>query len=439
MINVFGGRNMMKIGESLKISSPVNWVDPVIDGYKNYYYETKVSGCKLFNFRAGINKATNISVTGGLSRCPLIYLDSNPNSTGTTINPWRDELYPDRGIIKYHGDNKVIVDKNDNRIVEKPDSRNSRYLLEQARISFSGTKEERMNKAVPILVFEKTESGIRRFQGYGVIERVELITQYDRDNNLYFPNYVFEICVFSLSSTNEEFNWEWIAKRCDPDLDSKAVYEAAPEEWKKWIREGNTCLHSVRRNVASFDVISKKAQQLDLGTSEYKDLYKIYKHYQGKKHEFEYLALEVTRKVIEESGAKVTPGWVTQCSNDHGVDFVLRVDIGSEKLSSVNVVVIGQAKCEEPSGSTNGKDIARTVARLKRGWIGSFVTLQSFSNAVQQEVIEDSYPLIMINGRKVVEVVRQEIYRTRMSIPDYLDSLKNKYKRENRKPEDILI
>ena len=45
----------------------------------------------------------------------------------------------------------------------------------------------------------------------------------------------------------------------------------------------------------------------------------------------------------------------------------------------------------------------------------------------------------MINGRKVVEVVRQEIYRTRMSIPDYLDSLKNKYKRENRKPEDILI
>ena len=48
---------------------------------------------------------------------------------------------------------------------------------------------------------------------------------------------------------------------------------------------------------------------------------------------------------------------------------------------------------ENQKHATNGKDIARTVARLKRGWIGIYITTGYFSEPVQREVIEDKYPL----------------------------------------------
>lgn len=81
----------------------------------------------------------------------------------------------------------------------------------------------------------------------------------------------------------------------------------------------------------------------------------IYHYYDGRKHEFEYLAMEITMKIIEESGTACVPGWITKKSGDGGIDYILRIDIGKEKLSSVNIIVLGQAKCTDPSKATNGK------------------------------------------------------------------------------------
>ena len=102
---------MLKIGDLLRVTSPANTDDPMIGEYKNYYFETTVAGHSKFNFRAGINKSSNIIDKNGISRCPVIVIDSNPSSSGSAINPWRDEFYPDRGIIKYYGDNKVFEKK----------------------------------------------------------------------------------------------------------------------------------------------------------------------------------------------------------------------------------------------------------------------------------------------------------------------------------------
>ena len=167
-------------------------------------------------------------------------------------------------------------------------------------------------------------------------------------------------------------------------------------------------------------------------------LNEIYHYYDGRKHDFEYLAMEVTVKIIEESGATCVPGWITKKSGDGGVDYVLRVDIGKEKLSSVNIVVLGQAKCTDPTKATNGRDIARTVARMKRGWIGAYVTTSYFSESVQQEVKEDSYPIMMINGAKVAAVVERELFETKQHLVEYLNRLSEKYKQLNRIPEDVL-
>ena len=52
------------------------------------------------------------------------------------------------------------------------------------------------------------------------------------------------------------------------------------------------------------------------------------------------------------------------------MDFVGRLDVGSGH-STAKLVVLGQAKCEKLQSATGGNHIARTVARLRRGWIGA--------------------------------------------------------------------
>lgn len=431
---------MLRIGDVFRVTSPANLIDEYIEGIKNYYYETTVPGHPLFNFRMGINKSSNITDINGISRCPVIVIDSSPSSSGTNDNPWRDEFYPDRGVIRYYGDNKVF-EKQEKIWIGKPEGRGNKFLLEQLRICQSGSREERFLHAVPLVFFEKSSSGrsLRKFQGYGVVENAELVTQYDIKHNLYFPNYLFTFCVFSMSSVRESFDWGWIAKRCDPKLTAHDVYRNAPEEWKKWINLGNEKNHLVRRKVSSFSIVMPENQMVSRNSDDERLLKAIYQYYQGRKHDFEYLALEVARKTIEESGTSVTPGWVTPKSNDHGIDFVLRVNIGSDKLSGLQIVAIGQAKCEDPNGTTSALAIARTVARLKRGWIAVLVTLQAVSKAVQEEVNEDQYPIMLINGKKVVEVVARELFKSRLSLEEYLASLKSSYMIENKKPEDILL
>jgi hypothetical protein len=95
-------------------------------------------------------------------------------------------------------------------------------------------------------------------------------------------------------------------------------------------------------------------------------------------------------------------------------------------LARLQIIMLGQAKCEKLTGHVNGKDIARLVARLKRGWVGAFVTTQTFSEPLQKEILDDNYPLLLINGLKVAEIVQKELklseYKT---LSDYLDSLIN--------------
>lgn len=213
----------------------------------------------------------------------------------------------------------------------------------------------------------------------------------------------------------------------------------APKSWKTWIKFGDTKLHLVRRSLSSLGLV-KKTEQTAVNQQLLNEIYTYYggNNCSAAKHEFEFLAMEITHKVIEETGAKCQPGWITKSSGDGGVDYVLRIDIRQDRLASVKVIVLGQAKCTAPSTPVNGRDIARTVARLKRGWIGAFVTTSFFSEAVQQEVKEDEYPIMMINGAQITEIVERELKVNNLSLPDYLASLTDKYKRQSRLPEDII-
>lgn len=427
---------MLRIGTVYRYARDIStYNEKFIDGLPNYHYETHVDGFKSFTFQRGIHSVQRVTGPDGRDRCPLIIISSSPHKAGSDDTPWQDKYDPDRGYVRYYGDNKTggsKAEKNGNGV-----------LLNLLPVFESGNEDVRKNEAVPIVFFERTTvdgrlKGNLLFQGYGILEKAELVTQYDTKKSEYFPNYLFQFCIFTMKEDGEAFNWDWISKRCDPSLTNEETNSFAPAAWKSWIKGGKDNLHKIRRSVSRFDIVKKSEQLPKENSKEYKRLLDIYHYYDGKKHNFEYLAMEVTKKVIEENGATCVPGWITKKSGDGGIDYVLRIDIGKDVLSGIKVIVLGQAKCTKPSRKTNGTDIARTVARLKRGWIGAFVTTSYYSEPMQQELNEDKYPIMLINGKKVAEVVDSEMFAKGLDLPDYLESLENQYNLEKRMPEDIV-
>ena len=153
--------------------------------------------------------------------------------------------------------------------------------------------------------------------------------------------------------------------------------------------------------------------------------------------------MRATQKMLELDRDR---GWVTKKSADGGIDFVTMLPVGSIQsgeggdIASTNVVVLGQAKCIKPDNVVSGKDVARLVARLKRGWIGVFVTTGVFGEAVQKEIAEDSYPVICINGKKLSEQLRLLMNETGKDLEEFLEEQAEWYNKnlQEAKPEDVI-
>jgi hypothetical protein len=110
-------------------------------------------------------------------------------------------------------------------------------------------------------------------------------------------------------------------------------------------------------------------------------------------------------------------------------------------MGALKLVVLGQAKCvSEAAPPASGLDLARTVARLDRGWVGAFVTTGFFSEQAQREVIGDRFPLMLLSGRHVGESVVKEAALQGASVSDYLASIDAAYdsRISGRLPSEVL-
>lgn len=395
---------------------------------------TKISKInKCLNTQKGIFNYERVIISGGEKVIPAILIFGHPNSAGKENTPWKDVFDSDRGHIRYFGDNKTPG--------KSPDTSEKNKVLLEAYGMYESHDVKIRKQAPPILFFEQLEIGIYKFHGFGIIDKVELVTQKNKLQQM-FTNYAFDFTVFHTKNENELFNWEWINERRTGGIPIDITLKKAPTSWKNWVRYGKEKLNSCRRNLAELEV-TKGIGQTNLPKQQEKLLNDIYNYYNGKKHDFEYLAAYITELVLKESNHNYFTGWLTKKSSDGGKDFIGRLDIGSG-FSRLKVITIGQAKCEKINKPTNGKDIARLVARLKRGWIGVYVTTGFFSKNVQIESLEDGYPIIFINGKRISEEIEKEMVKigletsNTMEVHNYLSKLKNNYEIKNRRPEEIL-
>lgn len=427
----------MRIGEVLRYSRPYSPEPAVINGLPNYFRLTYSANCKLPLLESGINPIQEIVSPEGRRR-PAVLISSSPHKTGSEVTPWQDFFDSDNGHIRYYGDNKTPG-------VNPASAVGNRTLLDAFRVHSALEVDVRQN-SVPIIFFERVshegrQKGFVRFQGCGVIERVELVTQYDRKNDRSFTNFVFDFAVLDLSSEDENFSWEWISRRRSLGVTLTETEFYAPKAWKVWLKGGNSALNKCRRKVSKLLITRTRDQVPAQGSAEERTLKSIYNFYENRKTRFEALAAVVSQKILSQSGSTYRFGWITQAGADSGVDFVGRLDLGSG-FSRVKIVVLGQAKCEKLNLPTNGVHLARTVARLRRGWIGVYVTTSYFSDSSQREVIEDQYPILMVHGLRLArEVAELALANGFNSTSDYIRHVDGQHDSwlQMRRPEEILL
>ena len=421
----------LRIGEIFRLSNDYSTdSQEYIDGIKNFIYWTKSENIEsTFRFERGIHKTKKINAVD-FDRDPIIIVSSSPHKDGTENTPWKDKYDPDNGTVIYYGDCK-------NNETNPAEASGNKVLMEEWKKHSSNDKSER-KKATPIVFFERIKKGYLQFHGVGILEKVSLITQ--RGNESEFTNFEFEFCILDLSKENNLLDWDWISDRCNKDLNINEANKKAPESWKYWINNGNDKIEKVRRHVLKSKIIKEKDQKTPTGSFEEKILNKIVKHYKGKELKFELFALQITQFFFMDNNIKYLNGYITKGSGDKGIDFISRIDIGQD-ISCIKLIVIGQAKCQ--SSTINSKDIARTIAKLKRNYVGVFVTNSIFSQQTQEEILEDQYPLIMINGNKIAELTNKYILdssRDLNKLQEYLDNLDEQYEsyKSNIRPDDII-
>jgi hypothetical protein len=395
----------MRVGQVLRLASPKSSTPEAVDGYVNFYAATALAGGKLVTLDSGINRIRPVSAADG-ARVPAVLVASSPHKIGSDQTPWQDHFEADNGYIRFYGDNR-------SRSTDPATKRGNAALL-AAFAGHSSPDVVDRRTATPVIFFRRVPregkaKGFVQFQGFGIVRAVELVTQLGADGP--FTNYAFDFLVMSMKNEEEGFSWSWVNRRRDPAASEEDCLELAPRSWKEWVEGGAPVEERVRRRVSKLLVTSRQDQLPDPGSMDERTLRAVHDYYSGRNAHFEALAAAIAERVISSSGNAYRFGGLTKASGDGGIDFVARLDVGSGFdggfLGPARLLVLGQAKCQSPGRPTHGRDIARTVARLRRGWLGVYVTTSYFSTQTQREVVEDRYPIVLINGRRVGAEVRK--------------------------------
>jgi hypothetical protein len=412
------------------------------DGFVNFY-------CLLSD--AGRMKSGNVQrpmfhhkpiTRDGIPCYPAMYFHSNPYKTDRKVKPWTDILLPDEGYVYYNGDNQTPG------LMPSGKKNSGNSTMEKLWPLYLSKEEKDRNLACPIVIFEQTNEvlgkikGYRKFRGYGIVTKVEIRQEYEPKTERVFSNYLFEITLFEVPP--DGLDWKWIYDRRDKQVDLKNLNKRAPKAWKDWVRNGFSAIERNRQKILHYEVATTNQQREELGKTHKTILDQVVNHYPKSvdKGRFEGLASLVASEYFGSSNYE--RGWVTKHSGDMGVDFVGGLKIANDHapnppgtiLGNSKLVVIGQAKCrtsyESKNAEEDAKDIARVASRLHRGYLGVYVTTGVYKVSTQREVSIDKYPIILINGRQLADLLNLYSSRTGKTIQTILNECDEWYENNRR-------
>ncbi len=386
---------------------------------------------------SGINRVRTVAAVDGWRR-PVIALRSSPWKAGGESTPWHDVFDLDHGHVRYFGDHKVTTP------VPLGRTPGNSSLLDAWQLHNGASRAERLT-APPIMLFRSINvggvaKGNVEFCGVAVMDRLEHVVQRDPTTGHSFANHVYDLCVLNLARDEECVDWRWIDDRRDLSIPAEQTLRYAPSSWIDWVAHGRSILPRIRRRVSAMRVRTRADQLPPPGTTEATTLNSIYRFFDNRKHAFELLAARVAGETLRGRGATYHEGWITRGGGDGGTDFVGRLDVGADNAIT-SLVVLGQAKCVNPESAISAEQIARVIARLQRGWIGIYVTTGTYSRSAQEEIVDDRYPIVLIDGRTLANTVRRmAIQSFQGNLQAFLSTVAQEYPQSvaTRRPEEIL-
>lgn len=350
---------------------------------------------------------------------------------------WKDELDTTTGLLLYYGDNKTPG--NDLHKTNLHGNEILRYMFD---LACSDDFEKRKN-IPPVLVFKKNSSiydenhsgrdvkflglAVPGLAGKPKKDWLSAVWGCNRNGDR-FQNYKSYFTVLDTSSGSAlekgaGINLAWLN-----DIKIGRAYESpyAPIVWKKYIDGLKISPLSSRAE----KYIKTKEEQLPIDKLQYKMLLTLQKYFCDLDggYSFEVFARDLTIYM----DSSVVDLNTTRPFKDGGFDAEGRYRIFSKVENVVYVDFYLQAKCYNPETTPVAvKDTARLISRIKDRQFGVMFTTSYVATQAYQEIIEDGHPIVIINGRNIIEYIYDELEIR--SIEKLEDWLKINYSAVNKK------
>jgi restriction endonuclease Mrr len=83
------------------------------------------------------------------------------------------------------------------------------------------------------------------------------------------------------------------------------------------------------------------------------------------------------------------------------------------------------AEAKKWSGSVGVKPVARLISRIKHRDIGVFITTSWYDKQIQQELIDDKHPVILVSGKEIISILKENDINTVEKIEKWLQNVLN--------------
>ncbi len=372
--------------------------------FRSFKDEKGIQNVGGFRYKSKVSGSTKIEDAG------FIVLVTNLRE-----KEWPDHLDLETGIFTYYGDNRSLGTELHNTRIG-----GNRLLVSV----FEKIHNEKRHNLPPFLCFEiakKNNLSYMKFlglavpgaQGFSSLD--DLVAVWKISEGKRFQNYRSTFTILE----EDTISWLWLDDLVNgiPPAES----EHSPPSWLKWVKTGTIkalkCVKSINpRN---------KTEQLPK-TAEEKDVLKKLMEFSPR--EFEFAAKDILEMM---DPGKFTNLEVTPKVKDKGRDLIGYYKLGVHE-SEIYLNVIGEAKrwdAQEKSKSIGVKPMSRLISRLKHRDLGVFITTAYYDKQVQEEILEDRHPILLLSGGDIVKIlISKEKAGTgkEKQFRKWIESIKNK-------------
>lgn len=300
---------------------------------------------------------------------------------------WPDSLDPDSGLFLYYGDNR----EPGKALTDTPVRGN--LLLEQV---FQRLHNGDRHSICPFLCFQKysgADGVYMRFLGlavpgaHGVSSLDDLVAVWRRKDDTRFQNYKATFTILSDESVPHSWLEEIVAGM------PPAEANGCPPAFAEWVKTARYTALVTETKVSP----RRKIDQQPKTPNEQMILDKVASL---TPRQFEFAAAELLPLI----DARFINIKVTREVRDGGRDVLAEYEVGHGD-HAIPLQVSVEAKLWSEASAVGVKPMMRLVSRLKHRDFGVFITTSYFDKTVQQELIEDGHPVILVSGGDIARIL----------------------------------